>query len=262
MDIRDYNRTAWNSEVAKKNEWTIPVTSEAIARAREGDWSVVLTPEAPVPRDWFGDLAGAKVLGLASGGGQQGPILAAAGADVTVFDNSPAQLGQDQLVAERDGLSLETVEGDMRDLNCFADNSFDLIFHPCSNGFVPDIRPVWKEACRVLKPGGHLLSGFVNPIFYVFDWDEMQKGNLQVRHKIPYSDLTDITEAERHALIDDGEPMCFGHTLADQIAGQTDAGLAVVGFFEDRWLSDADHASISEYIPCFAATRSRKLVCE
>ena len=132
MDIRDYNRTAWNSEVAKKNEWTVPVTSEAIARAREGDWSVVLTPEAPVPRDWFGDLTGAKVLGLASGGGQQGPILAAAGADVTVFDNSPAQLGQDQLVAERDGLSIETVEGDMRDLSRFADNSFDLIFHPVS----------------------------------------------------------------------------------------------------------------------------------
>jgi len=29
---------------------------------------------------------------LASGGGQQGPVLAAAGAHVTVFDNSPRQL--------------------------------------------------------------------------------------------------------------------------------------------------------------------------
>ena len=40
-----------------------------------------------MPADWFGDLAGAPVLCLASGGGQQGPLLAAAGARVTVFDN-------------------------------------------------------------------------------------------------------------------------------------------------------------------------------
>ena len=71
------------------------------------------------------------VLCLASGGGQQGPILAAAGANVTVFDNSPAQLRQDELVARREGLSIRTVQGDMRDLSAFADGSFDLIFHPC-----------------------------------------------------------------------------------------------------------------------------------
>jgi len=51
--------------------------------------------------------------------GQQGPILAAAGADATVFDNSPRQLQQDCQVAEREGLDLRTVEGDMRDLSCF-----------------------------------------------------------------------------------------------------------------------------------------------
>jgi 2-polyprenyl-3-methyl-5-hydroxy-6-metoxy-1,4-benzoquinol methylase len=70
------------------------------------------------------------VLCLASGGGQQGPILAAAGARVTVFDNSPQQLAQDRFVARREGLTLETVEGDMRDLSVFADVSFDLIVHP------------------------------------------------------------------------------------------------------------------------------------
>jgi hypothetical protein len=54
-------------------------------------------------------LAGIEVLCLASGGGQQGPILAAAGAKVTVFDNSANQLVQDRLVADRDGLTIETV---------------------------------------------------------------------------------------------------------------------------------------------------------
>ena len=70
------------------------------------------------------------MLCLASGGGQQGPILAAAGAEVTVFDASEKQLAQDRLVAEREGLSLTTVQGDMADLSCFDDESFDFIFHP------------------------------------------------------------------------------------------------------------------------------------
>src|SRR5262245_35844277 len=122
MDVIGYNRRAWDANVAKGNRWTVPVSAEEIARARRGDWSIVLTPTRPVPREWFGELAGRDVLCLASGGGQQGPILAAAGARVVVLDQSPAQLGRDREVAQREGLSLRTVEGDMRDLSCFADS--------------------------------------------------------------------------------------------------------------------------------------------
>ncbi|MEZ0276700.1 MAG: class I SAM-dependent methyltransferase, partial [Roseimicrobium sp.] len=154
VDILAYNREAWNRRVAQGNEWTVPVSAEAIARAREGEWSIVLTPLKPVPSDWFPGLRGKKVLGLAAGGGQQGPLLAAAGAEVTIFDNSPAQLAQDAAVAEREKLSLNTLQGDMADLSVFEDETFDLIVHPCSNCFVPDIKPVWREAFLVLKPGG------------------------------------------------------------------------------------------------------------
>src|SRR5438067_2155657 len=109
MDILQHNKSAWNGYVASaRNEWAVPVTGEVIARARSGDWKIVLTPTIPVPRSWFPNLLHAKVLGLASGGGQQCPILAAAGADVTSLDNSPAQLAQDLLVADRDELTLRT----------------------------------------------------------------------------------------------------------------------------------------------------------
>ena len=55
------------------------------------------------------------VLCLASAGGQQAPIFAAAGAMVTSFDNSPVQLAKDELVADRDGLDIHLVQGDMAD---------------------------------------------------------------------------------------------------------------------------------------------------
>jgi SAM-dependent methyltransferase len=225
-----------------------------VAEARRGEWSLLLTPTRPVPPTWFPDLKGAHVLCLAGGGGQQGPILSALGAEVTVFDNSPLQLAQDQMVAERDGLSLQTVEGDMVDLSCFASGTFDLVFHPCSNGFVEAIRPVWQEAYRVLKAGGVLLSGFSNPLIYLFDPELEEQGLLQLRHSVPYSDLTSISPAEREKHFPD-HPVSFGHSLEDQIGGQLDAGFYLTGFYEDDW---GGTAPLDKHIKGFVATRAIK----
>ena len=87
------NENAWDKRAANGDRWSTVVSAEKVAQARKGDWHIIVTPEKPVPRSWFPEtLAGKKVLCLASGGGQQGPILAATGADVTVFDNSTGQL--------------------------------------------------------------------------------------------------------------------------------------------------------------------------
>jgi SAM-dependent methyltransferase len=256
MDLRSYNRQAWNQCVDKGNRWTIPVSSEVIAAARDGTWEIILTPRKPVPRAWFPDLKGIDLLCLASGGGQQAPILAAAGAVVTLLDNSPKQLAQDRLVAERDGLEITLVEGDMRDLSGFADDSFDLIVHPCSNCFVPDVRPVWKESSRVLRKGGTLLAGFSHPIVFCFDPDLEKQGVLQVKYAIPYSDLTSLTDEERLRYTDAGEPLCFGHTLEDQIGGQLDAGFVLSGYYDDL---SQESELLARFMPAFSGTRALKL---
>jgi SAM-dependent methyltransferase len=252
VDIRAFNRSAWDKQVEGSNPWTIPVSPDQIAAARDGHWQVVLTEQRAVPRDWFPSLSGANVLCLASGGGQQGPILAAAGARVTVFDNSPRQLAQDRSVAERDGLELRTVEGDMRDLSPFAAGSFDLVFHPVSNLFIPDVRPVWREAFRVLRPGGVLLAGFMNPMSYIFDRTQADQGVLQVRFPLPYSDLSSIDEEERVAAYGADTPLEFSHTLEDQIGGQLDAGFLLTALYEDR------HADfiLAQYTSTYIATRA------
>src|SRR5215218_1019238 len=167
MEVPEYNRGAWDRQVEDGNPWSVPVGPEVIEAARRGQWEVLLTEKKPVPRSWFPEMAGADVLCLASGGGQQAPTFAAAGASVTVLDNSPLQLAQDRFVAEREALDLKTVQGDMRDLSAFADESFDLIFHPVSNLFVPELAPMWRECFRVLRPGGSLLAGFLNPDVYL-----------------------------------------------------------------------------------------------
>jgi ubiquinone/menaquinone biosynthesis C-methylase UbiE len=194
------------------------------------------------------------VLCLASGGGQQGPVLAATGARVTVFDNSPAQLKQDQLVTERESLSIRTVEGDAADLSMFADESFDLIFNPCSTVFMPDVRAVWRECARVLRRGGILMTGSMNPVHYIFDLYKADEGLLEVAYSIPYSDLTSISKEDLEEHMAKGLPVEFGHSLTDLVGGQCDAGFVITDMYEDYMLDSPLH----NYHPSYLATRAVK----
>ena len=222
----------------------------------------MLTETKPVPRSWFPEMAGADVLCLASGGGQQAPVFAAAGANVTVLDNSPKQLAQDRFVAERESLDLKTVQGDMRDLSAFADGSFDLVFHPVSNLFVPEVRPVWNEAFRVLREGGALLAGFLNPAVYVFDLELADStGEIRVRYALPYADATSKSEEEVGRQIQRGEPLEFSHTLEDADRGPDQSRVLDLGLLRGpppRRPDRRPHAHLRRHQGDQAITNRRK----
>ncbi len=257
-DILKYNRTAWDKQSEdEQSPWVQPVDSATIANARTGNWEVILTPSKNVPKNWFGDIRGKRVLCLASAGGQQAPILAAAGAIVTSFDNSSAQLAKDKLVADRDGLTIEVRQGDMADFSCFDGATFDLIFHPVSNVFSQTIRPVWQHSARVLVPGGRLLSGFMNPDFFLFDHYDIEAGGaLEVRFPIPNADIDLLDQAELAKRKTEGVALEFSHSLDDQIAGQIDAGFLIAGFYEDKW--DDTATPLNAFMPTSMATLAVK----
>ncbi len=255
MNIVEYNRDAWNHQVDIKDKWTIPVTSSEIEQAKNGIFSLLLTPTKPVPADWYGKIKNASILCLASGGGQQVPIFAALGANVVSFDNSENQLKQDQISCQENNLSVKTIQGDMKDLSVFEDESFDLIFNPCSTCFVDDVLPVWKECFRVLKKGGILLTGFIQPIYYLMDQEKREKGILEIKYALPYSDVDSLTENEQKKFTDIKEPMVYSHTLTTQIGGQLKAGFNLVDFFEDDWNKEQIE---DKYFPSFIATKAIK----
>lgn len=255
MDAEKFNRQAWDNIATSPHKWFTPCAPEQIESARSGQFAIRLTACKPIPGRWLGSVAGKRALVLAGGGGHQGPILAAAGADVTVVDFSARQLAIDRRVADEHGLRLQTIQADMANLAAISDEQFDLVLNPCSVNFVASVPPVWREAARVLHPGGVLIAGLMQPVNFLFDHVKRERGELELRFRIPYSDL-DLPEDERDATIGPERPIDFGHSLTDLIGAQLDAGLQLTNLMEDAWGGDD---VLSDRIATFLATRAVKV---
>ncbi|MCI9190318.1 MAG: class I SAM-dependent methyltransferase [Lachnospiraceae bacterium] len=249
MNYTEINAQTIDKWIEEGWEWGIPISHEQYAAALQGDWSMLLTPTKAVPRDWYPALSGAKVLGLASGGGQQMPLFAALGANCTVLDYSPRQIESEHMVAAREGYQIQAICGDMTKPLPFPNESFDLIFHPVSNCYVEDVMAIWRECYRVLKPGGLLMAGLDNGINFLFaDGNERE-----ICYSLPFNPLKDDSLMADLAESDDG--VQFSHTLEEQIRGQLKAGFQLLDMYEDTNGAGFLH---EHGIPTFWATLARK----
>lgn len=245
----DVNARIVDAWVADGWEWGKPISHERYLAALGGDWSMVLTPTREVPRDWFfEEMRGKRVLGLASGGGQQMPIFAAMGCECTVLDYSEAQIASEVMVAEREGYEIRAVRADMTRPLPFEDESFDLIFHPVSNCYVEEVLPIWRECFRVLATGGRLLAGLDNGFNYVVD-DEEER----VVRGLPFNPLRDPSLIPVKDLPEWG--VQFSHTLDEQVRGQIQAGFRLLDLYED---TNGEGRLHELGIPTFWATCAEK----
>ena len=229
-------------------EWGQPITHEVYAKAKAGDWDVYLTPAKAVPHAWFGNLKGKKLLGLASGGGQQLPVFSALGAKCTLLDYSEEQCRSERAVAEREGYSIDIVRADMTKRLPFEDESFDIIFHPVSNCYAEKVEPIFRECYRVLKNGGILLGGYDIGINYAFDDDEKE-----LVYPLPFNSLRNPKDYEDSMKNDWG--IQFSHTVGEQLGGQLKAGFTLTDLYDDTNGTGRLHEM---GIPAFVAARCVK----
>jgi SAM-dependent methyltransferase len=248
MNYQELNSKTIDGWVEDGWEWGTPVSHEEYVRATQGDWRMLLTPQISVPKEWYPELKGCKVLGLASGGGQQMPVFAALGADCTVLDYSKKQLESEQMVSQREGYVINVVRADMTKPLPFPDESFDLIFHPVSNCYIQDVRHVWHECYRIIKPGGRLMAGMSNGFNFIVDWD-----GTEIKYALPYNPLKDKVLYEQAMKLNDG--VQFSHTLDEQIRGQLQAGFKLIDLYEDV---DTQGTSARFNIPAYWATLAEK----
>ena len=248
MNYQDINAQTIDRWIEDGWKWGQPVSHEVCEAARRGQWDVVLTPTKPVPHEWFGELRGKRILGLAGGGGQQMPIFALCGAVCTVLDYSEKQLESERMVAAREGYAIDIVRADMTKPLPFPDESFDLIFHPVANCYIREVRPLWRECWRVLKKGGVLLSGVDNGINFLVDDEERE-----IVNHLPFDPVADAQQRAQLAAADAG--MQFSHTLEEQIGGQLEAGFTLLDLYED---TNGEGRLHELNIPAYLALRAVK----
>ncbi len=248
MDYTEINSHTIDRWIEEGWEWGIPVTHEEYEDALRGDWNISLTPTRCVPKAWFPELKGCKVLGLAAGGGQQMPVLSALGAKCTVLDYSKKQLESEKMVAKREGYDIETVHADMTGPLPFDDGCFDMIVHPVSNHYIKEVDPLWRECARILKPGGIMMAGLENGINYLFWKDE-----TRVTEYLPFDPLAN--PGQMTILKEEDCGIQFSHTIEEQIGGQIRAGFELLDVYED---TNGDGPLKEHGVPCFWATLARK----
>ena len=249
MNYTDINSKTIDQWIEDGWEWGRPIDHQTFEKAQNGEWQIVLTPTRAVPKEWYPELKGCKVLGLASGGGQQMPILTAAGAECTVLDYSEKQLESEKMVAEREGYTIELVRADMTKSLPFEDETFDMILHPVSNCYVEEVLPIWRECYRILKKGGRLLAGLDNGFNFLFNEDDEK----EIIHTLPYNPLKN---PELYAeSIKNNWGIQFSHTLDEQIRGQIQAGFTLRDLYED---TDGFGLLHQHGVPTFWATLAIK----
>ena len=208
--------------VINNADWTACATKEELDAARNGN-VVLHFYDREVPKEWLSDIKGKKVLCLAGAGGLQAPLLACAGAEVTVIDISDKMLDKDRVLAKSENLSIDIVKGNMCDLSQFADNTFDLVVNPPSLMYIPDLDVVFKEVYRVTKTGGEFIIMAPNPINYVCDWiNDENGGYYKAVHKMPWCSKD----------FDDSDCIEYGHTMEEYLGGLIKCGFILNGYVE------------------------------
>jgi len=177
---------------------------------------------------------GKTVLCLAGGGGQQSAVFSLLGAKVTVFDLTPEQLESDRRAAAHYGYTVETVQGDMRDLSALPSAHFDRVYQPISTLFIPDLRELYRGVARVTRPGGLYCSQYAVPLLLMAEkmpWDgkayTLRITQPYVRGAILETEGGKMNFAEGRSFSE------FHHLLSDIINGHVTEGLAICGVWEN-----------------------------
>lgn len=248
--VRDHNRKAWDALVRKKQVFTRPAPDEQLH-----------DPLGTVDgAGWLGgSVAGKRLLCLAAGGGSQSILYAAAGAEVTVVDISPEQLALDRAAAAERGLQVRTVEASMDDLAALHDAAFDIVIHPVSTCYLPDVRSVFREVARVTVAGGLYISQHKTPQSLQAEQKPSARGYELTE---PYYRTGPLPPVVGSRLREEGT-LEFLHRWEDLIGGICRAGFVIEDLLEPLHAkADAapgDFAHRAAYVAPYVRIKARRV---
>lgn len=221
--VLDHNARAWDRLAAAGVALSRPAVDEAFGDPR--GWLGSGGSTGSPGRPWLPErLDGLQVLCLAAGGGKHAPLYAAAGAIVTVVDLAPAMLELDRQVARERKLQITVLQGSMDDLSMLAPRAFDVVIHPVSTCYVPDVARVFREVARVTKPGGIYVSQHKAPTSLQAALEPDADGRYRLLHS--QRDEDPLPPAAPSRLREQGTHE-FVHSLTSLLGGICAAGFSI-----------------------------------
>ena len=222
-----FNKERWEELSSSRVQFSVPWLDLKRETARR-----LIDPEAQLEQ-----IQNKKVLCLAASGGQQSVAFGILGAQVTVFDLSDNQLEKDRLAARHYGINVETIQGDMQNLNMLGTNDFDIVWLAHSINFVPNASLVIKQIARLLQAKGKLRISFTNPYVHGV-WDcptgrgfllsQLYIDGAQVTYADPYWRFAD-PEGKTHKV---QGPKEYRHSLSTIMNSLVSNGFRIIGFWE------------------------------
>ena len=211
------------------------------------------------PLGWLGPtIANEHVLCLAAGGGRQGALYAAAGAQVTVLDLSSEMLALDRVVAAERGLNVQTVQASMDKMPMLATSAFDIVVHPVSTCYLPEVGPVFREVARVTRPGGIYVSQHKSPVSLQAKPQATTDG---LRLQEPYYRKGSLPPAEPCRTRESGT-LEFLHRWEELIGGLCRAGFVIEDLVEPMHADDTDEPGTfghrSKYVAPYVRIKARR----
>lgn len=247
--IYEHNRQAWDRMVQQGQRFTRPAAdSEFVDPLNKLD-----TP------GWLGgDIHGKQLLCLAAGGGKHSVLYAAAGAQVTVVDISPAMLELDRQVAAERRLEIRTVQASMDDLAAFSEATFDIVIHPVSTCYVPNVVGVYREVARVTRPGGLYISQHKQPVSLQAAVEPTDQGYLLTEPYYRGGPLPDVTGSPHR----ESGTLEFLHRWEELIGGLCRAGFVIEDLLEPLHATPQaavnSFAHRSQYVPPYVRLKARR----
>jgi len=252
--IHDQNRRAWDDRVQRHAWHTEP--------ADEKDFQ---NPLAVVDDcGWLGgNVRDRRILCLAAGGGKHGPLLAAAGAEVTVVDLSPAMLEHDRRIAATRGLKLRTVEASMDDLSVLPAGGFDVVIQPVSTCYVPDVCAAYREVARVTAAGGLYISQHKQPASLQAEAQSSARGYAITEHYYRNGPLPPAMDGLQHREAGTAE---YLHRWGELLGGMCRAGFVIEDLVEPRHAdpqaAPGTFAHRCCFLPPFVTVKARRVASE
>lgn len=246
---QDHNRKAWDALVRSRDRFARPAADEDFAN-----------PLATVDgAGWLGpSIAGKRLLCLASGGGRQSALYAAAGAEVTVVDISGEMLSLDRQVAAERGLSIRAIEASMDDLSVLAPASFDIVIQPVSTCYVPNVVEVYRQVARVLVGGGIYVSQHKQPASLQAALDPTSRGYELVEPYYRRGPLPPVSGSPHREV----GTLEFLHRWEELVGGLCRAGFVVEDLLEpvhaDESAEIGSFAHRSRYVAPYVRIKARR----